>query len=153
MKLPIHSAGCPVRGVLAAGVLLLFLVPAGSALAQAADVPPSRLSAREVAFSLRYGRKAKGVPAPRSKGFLFSRDKVFHFTISGAWTGTTYVGLAGLAGWPHGWSLGVSAGSAAALGVLKEAYDASRIGGRASGGDLVADALGIGLAVGIIVAL
>lgn len=153
MKLPMPSAGCPVRSVLVAGALLLLLVPAGSAFAQAVGAPPSHLSAREVAFSLRYGGKAKGVPAQPTEGLPVSRDKVLHFTISGAWTGTTYVGLAGLAGWPQARSLGVSAGSAAALGVLKEAYDASKIGERASGGDLVADALGIGLAVGIIVAL
>lgn len=153
MILPIYSTGFRVPRVLAAGALLLFLVPAGSAFAQGADVPSSRLSARQVAFSLRYDGAPVGTPAPTTGGLPISKDKVLHFTISGAWTGTTYYGLAGLADWPHGRSLGVSAGSAAVLGVLKEAYDASKIGEQASGGDLVADALGIGLAVGVIVAL
>ena len=39
----------------------------------------------------------------------------------------------------------------ATVGVLKELYDASSYTGEASVGDLVADAVGIGLAVGVIV--
>jgi len=48
-------------------------------------------------------------------------------------------------------ALPVSVASGATIGLLKELYDTSRPGRTASGKDLVADAVGIGLAVGVIV--
>lgn len=75
---------------------------------------------------------------------------MLHFTISAAWTGITYAGLDRGAHWPHGRALGVSTGSAAALGIAKELHDATTPRGDASGKDLLADALGIGAAVGLI---
>lgn len=54
------------------------------------------------------------------------------------------------AGWSDDDALPVSVASSATVGLAKELYDASRIGGQASGKDLVANAVGIGLAVGVI---
>jgi len=56
------------------------------------------------------------------------------------------VGKADLSG---GDALPVSILTSAGLGLGKELYDASRIDGRASGKDLLANALGNGLAAGI----
>ena len=69
---------------------------------------------------------------------------------SGLWTLSTQYVLVRKAGWSEGDALPASVAVGATVGLAKEVYDASQPGGRASEKDLVADAVGIGLAVGII---
>ncbi|MFB6286576.1 MAG: hypothetical protein ABEK03_08375 [Candidatus Bipolaricaulia bacterium] len=79
-----------------------------------------------------------------------ARDKAKHVVFSGLWTLSTQYVLVNKAHWSEGDALPASIASAAAVGVAKEVYDASRPTETASGKDLVADAVGIGLAVGVI---
>lgn len=79
-----------------------------------------------------------------------ARDKARHVVFSGLWTLSTQYVLVHKAGWSDGNALPASVASSATVGLAKELYDASRIGGRASGKDLVANTVGIGLAVGVI---
>jgi len=69
---------------------------------------------------------------------------------SGLWTLSTQYILVNKADWTERDALPASIASGAAIGILKELYDASRLSGTASGKDLVADAVGIGLAVAVI---
>jgi hypothetical protein len=69
---------------------------------------------------------------------------------SGLWTLSTQYVLVRKAGWSKGDALPASIATAAAVGGAKELYDASRPDQTASGKDLVANAVGIGLAVGVI---
>jgi uncharacterized protein YfiM (DUF2279 family) len=77
-------------------------------------------------------------------------DKAKHVAFSGLWTLSTQYVLVNKADWSEGDALPVSVASSATVGLAKELYDASRPAGTVSGKDLVADAVGIGLAVGII---
>jgi hypothetical protein len=70
---------------------------------------------------------------------------------SGLWTLSTQYVLVRKADWSEGDALPVSMAASGTVGIAKELYDASRPGGRASAKDLVANAVGIGLAVGVIV--
>ncbi len=79
-----------------------------------------------------------------------ARDKARHVVFSGLWTLSTQYVLVKKADWSTGNALSVSVATSAAVGLGKELYDASRIDGQASGKDLVANAVGIGLAVGVI---
>lgn len=110
---------------------------------------PDSLSAADVAFELRYGARPASAPAPRDR--WLARDKVQHVVFSGLWTLSTQYVLVNKAGWSEHDALPASIASGATIGILKELYDASRVTGQASGKDLVADAVGIGLAVGVIV--
>lgn len=151
------SPSLAVQGLLG-GILLI--VGGGSVEAQNTVRPMTRPIAPQVLFDLRYGAIQNEQFSPgdveetrafRSEKPTIGRDKVLHFTISAAWTGLTYYGLDRSTEWPSGRSLGVAAGSAVGLGVGKELHDATTPKGDASGKDLLADALGIGAAVGIII--
>jgi uncharacterized protein YfiM (DUF2279 family) len=129
---------------------LLLSVPAASAVGRALSVggTADTLTAAAVAFELRHGA---GPSAPLPRDRWLGRDKIKHVVFSGLWTLSTQYVLVNKADWAEADALPASIASGAALGVLKELYDASRLAGRASGKDLVADAVGIGLAVGVIV--
>lgn len=79
-----------------------------------------------------------------------ARDKAKHVVFSGLWTLSTQYVLVNKADWTEPDALPVSIASSATVGLAKELYDASRPTGTISGKDLVADAVGIGLAVGVI---
>mgnify|MGYP006896948817 CR=1 FL=1 len=79
-----------------------------------------------------------------------ARDKARHMVVSGLWTLSTQYVLVNNAGWTEADALPVSVASGATVGLAKELYDASRPTGRASAKDLVANAVGIALAVGVI---
>jgi hypothetical protein len=78
-------------------------------------------------------------------------DKAKHVTFSFLWTLSAQYVLVDKAGWSDGTALPVAAGSGAAVGLSKEWFD-WRYGPtrRFSSRDLVADAAGILLAVGVI---
>lgn len=107
------------------------------------------LSAAAMAFELRYGDASRR-DAPVARDRWLGRDKAKHVVFSGLWTLSTQYVLVGKAGWTERDALPVSIASGAAIGLAKEVYDASRPAGTASGKDLLADAVGIGVAVGII---
>ncbi|MFB6249522.1 MAG: hypothetical protein ABEL97_13230 [Salinibacter sp.] len=86
-----------------------------------------------------------------SRDQWLARDKAKHVAFSGLWTLSTQYVLVRKARWTRGDALPASVAAAAAVGIAKEGYDATRPTGTASGRDLVADAVGIGLAVGVIV--
>ena len=106
------------------------------------------LTARQVSFVLRYGAE---LPPPPPEDRWLGRDKALHVAFSALWTLSTQYVLTEKAAWTRGRALPISIGSAAALGLGKELYDARRAGKRGSAKDLVADAVGIGLAVTVIV--
>jgi len=109
------------------------------------------LSAAAVAFEFRYGHAPRlDTPPPSFRDQWIARDKAKHVVFSGLWTLSAQYVLVRKADWSEGDALPVSIASSAAVGVAKELYDASRPAGTVSGKDLVADAVGIGLAVGII---
>jgi hypothetical protein len=122
----------------------------GVRTAPAADEPtrpPDSLTAAEVAFHLRYDAPPPGTP-PRDR--WLARDKATHVVVSGLWTLSTQYVLVTKADWAEGDALPVSVASAALVGGTKELYDATTPAGTASGRDLAANAVGIGLAVGVI---
>ena len=120
--------------------------------------------AQELLRELYRVRPRGGAPGPRAmraeptrparrpvhRDRWWARDKARHLVFSGLWTLSTQYVLVHKAGWSDGNALPASVASSATVGLAKELYDASRIGGRASGKDLVANAVGIGLAVGVI---
>lgn len=135
--------------LLGGGVALLLC---GRALATSAPPvqghrSPDSLTAKQVAFVLRHGAS---VSSPPRRDRWLGRDKAKHVVFSGLWTLSTQYVLVNKADWSEANALPVSIASATAVGVAKELYDASDPTGRVSGKDLVADAVGIGLAVGII---
>lgn len=113
------------------------------------SVPQSvdSLTAPGVAFSLRYAllqaRTASSDP-------WLGPDKAKHAVGSALWTLSTQYVIVNKAGWTERDGVPVSIASGVAIGVTKELYDASRSNGQASVRDLVADAVGVGVAVGII---
>ena len=140
-----------VGGLAAVGVLLLSVsavAAAGRPVALSGGSPDS-LTAAAIAVELRYGSPPPPPSPPRDR--WLARDKVQHVVFSGLWTLSTQYVLVNKAGWTEADALPASVASGATVGILKELYDASRLTGRASGKDLVADAVGIGLAVGVIV--
>ncbi len=62
-----------------------------------------------------------------------------------------YYGSREAVGWPHRTSLLAAGGSALTAGLLKELYDRSKIGNRFSGADMVFNAIGTGLGIGVLV--
>jgi VanZ family protein len=112
----------------------------------ASDLPPT-LSALRTQLFAPIGEPA-GSPAPTDR--WWAQDKAQHVAFSGLWTLSTQYVLVQKAGWGERSALPVAAGTAAAVGGLKEVYDATRPQRDASGKDLVANAVGIGLAVGLI---
>lgn len=93
--------------------------------------------------------RSKRAPRPSEDQWL-ARDKARHVLFSGLWTLSTQYVLVRKAEWSEGDALPASVATAAAVGIAKEGYDAARPAGSASGKDLAADAVGIGLAVGVI---
>lgn len=79
-----------------------------------------------------------------------ARDKAQHVVFSGLWTLSSQYVFVNTAGLTEEEALPLSIASSASVGVAKELYDASRPTGQVSGKDLVANAVGIGLAVGVI---
>ncbi len=88
---------------------------------------------------------------PPSRDRWLARDKARHVVFSGLWTLSTQYVLVNKADRSADTALPVSIASGTAIGLAKELYDTSRPNQTASGKDLVADAVGIGLAAGIIV--
>jgi len=131
------------------GLLLLGMSPTRAAPSRA---DADSLSATAVAFELRYGSalRLNATLSPASRDRWIARDKAKHVVFSGLWTLSTQYVLVRKADWSEGDALPASIASGAAVGVAKELYDASRPAGTASGKDLVADAVGIALAVGVI---
>jgi uncharacterized protein YfiM (DUF2279 family) len=129
----VHREGAPRRGA---------ALPGKSS--ERAEAP---ITAAAIAFELRYGTSP--APAPVRDRWL-GRDKVQHVVFSGLWTLSTQYILVNKADWTERDALPASIASGAAIGILKELYDASRLTGTASGKDLVANAVGIGLAVAVI---
>ena len=135
-------------GVVAAVGLLLGLCGAPPAAADGRTAaPPDSLTAAAVAFHLRYDAPPPSAPAPDR---WWARDKARHVVFSGLWTLSAQYVLVRKAGWTEGDALPASIAAAAAVGLAKEGYDAARPAGTASGRDLAANAVGIGLAVGVI---
>lgn len=111
------------------------------------SAPADSLTASGVAFVLRYGTSVR--PKSRADRWL-GRDKAKHVAFSALWTLSTQYVLVNKVGWRTGRALPASVGSAAAVGVAKEVYDARQRDRTASAKDLAADAVGIGLAATII---
>lgn len=106
------------------------------------------LSARTVAFDFRYAPTLSSSLDSRDR--WIARDKGRHVVFSGLWTLSTQYVLVQKAGWSEGDALPAAAASGFAVGLAKEGYDASRPAETASRKDLVANAIGVGLAVGVI---
>lgn len=134
-------------GVVVAVGLLLALVGAAPAAAAGRAAGPDSLTAAAVAFDLRYDAPPPSAPA---RDRWLGRDKARHVVFSGLWTLSAQYVLVRKAGWTEGDALPVSVAAAAAVGLAKEGYDAARPAGTASGKDLVANAVGIALAAGVI---
>jgi len=115
------------------------------------DQTADSLSAAVIAFHLRYGAGPTSSADAPSRDRWLARDKVKHVVFSGLWTLSTQYVLVTKTGWSKPDALPLSIASGATVGLAKELYDASRPTGTVSGKDLVADAVGIGLAVGVIV--
>lgn len=137
--------------------LLVFLGPGGAVPATASPVPaprapsPPTLTASAVAFELRYGGAARPLrPRADNRNRWLARDKALHVVGSALWTLSTQYVLVNKADWTEGDALPVSLASGATVGLTKEALDATRPTGTASGRDLVANAIGLGLAAGLI---
>ena len=110
-----------------------------------ADLPSTLSALRARLFS-----PTERSPRPESRDRWVARDKARHVVFSGLWTLSTQYVLVRKAGWRDRAALPLSIGTAATVGGLKELYDASRPQRTASGKDLVANAVGIGLAAGLI---
>lgn len=121
--------------------------PTNSLQPTAHELPPT-LTALRVQILAPSRRSPACTPRPDDP--WLAPDKGQHVVFSGLLTLSTQYVLVQKADWSSGDALPVSAATSATVGLGKEVYDASRLGGRASGKDLVANAVGIGLAVGII---
>jgi len=134
--------------VVGIGLLLSTGGPIAEATAGSRSVTADSVSAAAVAFALRYDALPSSSSAPDDR--WWARDKALHLTGSALWTLSTQYVLVRKAEWSGTDALPVSVASGAAVGVAKELYDATRPSGTASARDLVADAVGIGLAAGVI---
>jgi uncharacterized protein YfiM (DUF2279 family) len=148
---------CNVWGPRVGAIIALIgglLLGPSSAVADDRKANPGQtadsLSAAAIAFQLRYGSgPTSSVDTPPRDRWL-ARDKATHVVVSGLWTLSTQYVLVNKVGWSEPDALPASIASGAAVGLAKEFYDASHPEGSVSGKDLVADAVGIGLAVGVI---
>lgn len=140
-----------IAGLTACLALLLGSNPAWAGQTENNRAADS-LSAPAVAFEFRYGTGPLSTrPSARpSRDQWLARDKAKHVAMSALWTLSTQYVLVNKADWSDGDALPASIASGAAIGVAKELYDASRPTGMVSEKDLVANAVGIGLAVGVI---
>ncbi|MFB6231395.1 MAG: hypothetical protein ABEL04_09575 [Salinibacter sp.] len=142
--------------LLLVGVALVGPTESRGAFLSSTDCPdvetnalPTTLSGLRLALlfpSCRPGDK----PLRAAQDRWLARDKAKHVVFSGLWTLSTQYVLVSKADWSEPDALPASIASGAAVGIAKELYDASRPTETASGKDLVADAVGIGLAVGVI---
>jgi len=114
---------------------------------------PRTAAGLHLAFQLPPCRRMTPPPraTPAAPDRWWGRDKAQHLVVSGLWTLSAQYVLVDKAGWAEADALPLAAGSAAAAGLAKELYDTTHPDGTASEKDLVANAVGIGLAVGIIV--
>lgn len=145
------------RVALCAGGLLLFIgalldppPTKGAATSRMRPSPPDSLTAAAVSFELRYASPAVSSPLAPTRDRWLARDKAKHVVFSGLWTLSTQYVLVSKADWRAPDALPASVASGAAVGLAKELYDASQPTGTVSGKDLVADAVGIGLAASLI---
>lgn len=127
--------------------ILTFLLLAAPGTYAQENPPPTSPLAREVAFDLRYGGVPSSSVVPRPGQ---SRDKTLHALVSMGLVVGAYYGGTQVVGWPKNTSLGVAAGGTVAIGLLKELYDRSEIGGQFSGGDMLFNLVGTGLGVGLV---
>lgn len=130
------------------GIALLGIALAAPAQAGAPPLPSDSLTAAAVAFTLRYDAVSPSPPARDDR--WWARDKAVHLAGSALWTLSTQYVLVNKATWAEGDALPVSVASGVAVGAAKELYDANRPSGTASVRDLAANAVGIGLAAGVI---
>lgn len=90
------------------------------------------------------------VPAIQGEDKWLGVDKAKHLVLSGFLTGVTYFGVDEIANRPEQDAMVWSGGMTLAVGIGKEVYDMHSPKGHPSFKDLVADALGIALALFII---
>jgi uncharacterized protein YfiM (DUF2279 family) len=117
-----------------------------------ASALPTTLSGLRLALRIPLCRPLSRPPraARPSEDRWLARDKARHVVFSGLWTLSTQYVLVNKADWSEGDALPLSVASSATVGLAKELYDASRPEGTVSGKDLVADGVGISVAVGLI---
>lgn len=115
------------------------------------DLPPTRQGLRLALAGPQatVSPSENSPPTPPNDRWL-GRDKAKHVTVSALWTVSTQYVLVNRADWTEPDALPASIASAATVGLTKEFYDASGFSGHFCGRDLVANAVGIGLAVGLI---
>ena len=148
-RLWVWAWGALLVGMPAAGANAWAAPPsAADSVASTPAALPSTLTGLRVELLVPPRRPAR---RPVRRDRWWARDKARHLVFSGLWTLSAQYVLVQKADWSTGDALPVAIATSATVGLGKELYDASRIGGQASGKDLVADAVGIGLAVGIIV--
>ena len=125
--------------------------PTGCSEMERGPLPPTVSGLRlALQFPLcRFSYPPLRVTRPSEDQWL-ARDKAKHVAVSTLWTLSTQYVLVSKADWSEADALPASIASAAAVGVTKELYDASHPTGAVSGKDLVADAVGIALAVVIV---
>lgn len=137
---------------LAALLVLAGLLLAPAPLLGKERAPPpavDSLQAADVAFHFRYAAPLPPAgPPPRDR--WIARDKARHVVFSGLWTVSSQYVLVNKADWAERDALPLSIASSVTVGLAKELYDGSRPTGIISGKDLVADAVGISVAVGLI---
>jgi uncharacterized protein YfiM (DUF2279 family) len=147
----LHSLGTwdLLSGLCGMGMgILLGIALAVPAEASAPPLHADTLTAAAVAFTLRYDARPSS-PSTRDDRW-WARDKAVHLAGSALWTLSTQYVLVSKTKWTEGDALPVSVASGVAVGATKELYDATHPSGTASVRDLVADAVGIGLAAGVI---
>ena len=126
-------------------------------------LPPQ---AGKIAFEMRYGplpdSPAKAGDLAQTGGPAYAAassrsggrtDLQLHVLVSTALTVGGYYGSTKGIGWPHRTSLATAAGGSLAAGLLKELYDRSKIGNRFSGADMLMNAFGTGIGVGLAVGI
>lgn len=133
--------------------LAALAVLAGALVGTVHASTPDSLTHSAVAVALRYepapAREALADSVPRDR--WIAMDKAKHFGGSALWTLSAQYVLVVKGGWDRGDALPVSVASAGAAGIAKELYDRHVGAARHfSTRDLVADAAGIALAVGIV---
>jgi uncharacterized protein YfiM (DUF2279 family) len=135
---------------------LWIAVATTTAHGQVSDRDPGSPTAGEIHLALAYGIGSEPPSAAADSNTAppdrwLAMDKAKHLGGSALWTWSTQYLLVVKAGWTERDALPASVASAAVVGLAKEAYD-WRLGptGHFSRRDLVADAAGIGLAVGVI---
>lgn len=147
----------PVGGLFLLGATLGLGGMPGSLYAQSESIRPLLSSTAEI-DALASPATGASVPvyalelhAANTPDRWWAQDKLQHVTFSFLWTLSTQYLLVEKADWSNRTALPASAGSGAAIGLSKELFD-WRLGptGRFSTRDLAANAVGIVLAIGVI---